>query len=273
MIECKNLSAGYGKEPVIRNVSLEFQPGELMVVLGPNGCGKSTLLRAALGIIKPMKGEVYYDGTLIQQLSVKEIARRAAFLTQSRDTPDIQAGKMVLHGRFPWLSFPRQYSKKDKEIAENAMETTGCLEYREQLLSCLSGGQRQNVYLAMTIAQTTDTLFMDEPTTYLDINNQLQLLHYAKEAAAHGKAVVMVLHDIPQALQYADRIALFDKGELVCCDTPDMLVSSGQIQKVFSVNLRSAKDGHNTIYWCHRANGEPMGTGNNGTFSVPMALL
>ena len=115
MIECKNLSAGYGKEPVIRNVSLEFQPGELMVVLGPNGCGKSTLLRAALGIIKPMKGEVYYDGTLIQQLSVKEIARRAAFLTQSRDTPDIQAGKMVLHGRFPWLSFPRQDSKKDTQ--------------------------------------------------------------------------------------------------------------------------------------------------------------
>ena len=250
MIICKHVTAGYGKQPVLQDITLSFRPGEVMAVIGPNGCGKSTLLRTALGLLKPMSGEVCYDEVPIDRLSVREVARKAAFLTQSRDTPNIPAEKLVLHGRFPWLGFPRQYGKRDREIAKAAMESTNCLGLAEKMLPELSGGQRQEVYLAMTIAQTTKTLFMDEPTTYLDICNQLQLLQSARKAADEGKAVVMVLHDIPQALLFADRIALLQNGRLVLCDVPEKVAASGKIEEGFSVRLTSIETPEGVRYLC-----------------------
>lgn len=250
MITCKHVSAGYEKQPVLQDITLAFRPGEVLAVIGPNGCGKSTLLRTALGLVRPMSGEVFYDEVPISRLSVRDIARKAAFLTQSRDTPNIPAEKLVLHGRFPWLGFPRQYGKRDREIAKAAMESTNCLGLAEKMLPQLSGGQRQEVYLAMTIAQTTETLFMDEPTTYLDISNQLQLLQYARKAADEGKAVVMVLHDIPQALAHADRIALLQNGRLVLCDVPERIAASGKIEEVFSVKLTSIETPEGVRYFC-----------------------
>ena len=121
MIRLEDLTAGYGGTPVIRGISLDFRPGEVLALLGPNGCGKSTLLKAALGLLPAMDGQVLYDGREIRQMKRKEIARQAAFLTQSRNTPSIQALRMVLHGRFPYLSYPRQYRKEDYAIARAAM--------------------------------------------------------------------------------------------------------------------------------------------------------
>ena len=129
MIRLENLTAGYGGTPVIRGISLDFRPGEVLALLGPNGCGKSTLLKAALGLLPAMDGQVLYDGRDIRQMKRKEIARQAAFLAQSRNTPSIQALRMVLHGRFPYLSYPRQYRKEEYAIARAAMDATGARAY------------------------------------------------------------------------------------------------------------------------------------------------
>ena len=145
MIEVKQLCAGYRGQTVVRDVSLDFRPGEVLALLGPNGCGKSTLLKAALGLIDKTGGEVLYDGVPIEKRSRQEIARRAAFLTQSRNTPVITALRMVLHGRFPYLSYPRRYGKEDYAIARSALAHVGAGKYENVCVSELSGGQRHFV--------------------------------------------------------------------------------------------------------------------------------
>ncbi len=250
MITLQNLTAGYNGKPVIQNISLNFVPGEVLVLLGPNGCGKSTLLKAALGLLPPMSGEVFYGDTEIRRLKPREIAQKAAFLTQSRNTPSITAQKMVLHGRFPYLSYPRHYSSKDHAIVRQAMEVTGCLPYENVNVSNLSGGERQSVYLAMALAQNTGTVFMDEPTTYLDIHRQLQLMQTARTLSQLGKAVVLVLHDLPMALGAADRVAVLGNGCLQCCDTPENVFGSGILDTVFSVEVHRADTPHGPQYYC-----------------------
>ena len=250
MIQVKNLSAGYLGQRVVNDVTLDFKPGEVLVLLGPNGSGKSTLLKAALGLLPTMEGEILYDGMDMKQMARKEVAKKAAFLSQSRNTPSIKALKMVLHGRFPYLSYPRQYSKADREIAQNAMKRTGCDAYGQANVSELSGGQRQAVYLAMALAQETETIFMDEPTTYLDINRQLQIMETAKQLARDGKAVVLVLHDIALALGGADRVAVFEKGQLRTCDQPQKVFESGVLDEVFGVCIHSISTPHGIQYYC-----------------------
>ncbi|MGM9553674.1 MAG: ABC transporter ATP-binding protein [Faecousia sp.] len=250
MIQLKKLSAGYGGKAVVKNVSLDFLPGEVLVLLGPNGSGKSTLLKAALGLLPAMEGEVLYDGTEIGRMKRKEIAQKAAFLTQSRNTPSIQALRMVLHGRFPYLSYPRRYGKRDYFIARSAMDATGSRELEDTDVTCLSGGQRQSVYLAMALAQETQTVFMDEPTTYLDINRQFQIMQTARRLAKEGRAVVLVLHDLPLALREADRVAVFEQGSLLCCDTPEAVFESGVTERVFGVGVHRVETPHGAQYYC-----------------------
>lgn len=249
MIELRNLSAGYGGKPVVRNVTLDFPEGAVTVLLGPNGSGKSTLVKAALGLLDAMEGQVRYDGTDIRELKPRQIAQRAAWLTQSRDTPSIVALKMVLHGRFPYSGYPRQYARQDYSIARAAMEVTGSLPYENENVKSLSGGQRQSVYLAMTLAQDTPTVFMDEPTTYLDIRHQLEIMKTARELASQGKAVVLILHDIALALERADRVAVLREGELVCADTPEKVFRSGVLRETFRVGLEQVETPHGMRYY------------------------
>ena len=187
MIRIKNLSAGYFGKPVIEKVTMEFQLGKVTVLTGPNGSGKSTLLKAALGLLPAIEGEVLYGETDIRLLKRRQIARKAAFLTQSRNTPSIRALQMVLHGRFPYLSYPRYYGREDYEIARGAMDTTGSRQHENTNITQLSGGQRQGVYLAMALAQDTRTIFMDEPTTYLDISHQFRLMRLQSPLPGKGK--------------------------------------------------------------------------------------
>lgn len=250
MIELKNLSAGYAGKIVARDVTMEFVPGQVLVLLGPNGSGKSTLLKAALGLIPAMGGQVVYDGTDIRQLKPKQIAQKAAFLSQSRNTPSIQALRMVLHGRFPYLSYPRTYGAKDYAIARAAMDATGTREHEAANVSQLSGGQRQGVYLAMALAQDTRTVFMDEPTTYLDMSRQLQIMQTARSLAQDGKSVVLVLHDISLALRGADRVAVFSQGRLLSCDSPDAVYQSGVLDRVFGVGIHCVDTLHGKQYYC-----------------------
>ena len=250
MIRLNNLSAGYFGKSTIHKITMEFEPGKITVLLGPNGSGKSTLLKAALGLLPPMNGEVLYDGVDIRQLKRRQIARKAAFLTQSRNTPSIQALRMVLHGRFPYLTYPRRYGRQDYAIARRAMDTTGSLQHEDTNVSQLSGGQRQGVYLAMALAQDTRTVFMDEPTTYLDIGRQFQMMQNARSLAREGKAVVLVLHDISLALRESDCIAVLQEGRLLCCGTPDSVYQSGILEQVFGVGVHRMNTPHGTQYYC-----------------------
>ena len=156
---------------------------------------------------------------------------------------------MVLHGRFPYSGYPRRYSREDYAIARSAMEATGSLPYENENVRTLSGGQRQSVYLAMTLAQDTPTVFMDEPTTYLDIRRQLEIMNTARELAAQGKAVVLVLHDIALALERADRVAVLREGELVCWDIPEAVFQSGVLQQTFRVGLHRMDTPHGIRYY------------------------
>ena len=250
MIELKQISAGYFGKAVVRDISLDFRPGEVLAIIGPNGCGKSTLLKAALGLIPAMGGQVLYDGVDLKTMKPKAIAKQAALLSQSRNTPSIQALKMVLHGRFPYLGYPRQYGKRDYEISKNAMVSTGTSEFADKNVITLSGGQRQGVYLAMALAQDTGTVFMDEPTTYLDMNRQLQTMATARELANQGKAVVLVLHDLSLALGGADRVAVLGEGRLKICGTPAEVFGSGLLDEVFGLRVHRMDTPHGPRYYC-----------------------
>ena len=250
MIQLNDLTAGYGGKPIVEHVTLDFQPGQVLALLGPNGSGKSTLLKAALGLLPAMGGQVLNDGRDMTSLTRRQIAQKAAFLAQSRPQSSILALRMVLHGRFPYLSYPRRYGKEDYAIARRAMDAAGVRPYENVNVSRLSGGQRQGVYLAMALAQDTGTILMDEPTTYLDIHRQLQVMDTARALAAQGKAVVLVLHDIPMALRGADRIAVLGGGHLLCCGTPEEVYGGGMLDEVFGVAVHRVDTPHGPQYYC-----------------------
>lgn len=237
MLELQNLAAGYRNRPVVRGVSLRFEPGQVLVLAGPNGCGKSTLLRTALGLQPKLEGGVLLDGRALEDLSPRQIARKAAFMPQSRTVPRITAGRLVLHGRFPYLSYPRSYRREDHDAARRALEWAGAADLAERPLTELSGGQRQRVYLAMALAQDTETILMDEPTAFLDIQRQMELMTLARRLADAGKAVVMVLHDLCLALSWADRIALLYGGKLLDWGSPEDLYARGCLEEAFGVSL------------------------------------
>ena len=237
MIALKNLRAGYPNRPVLEGVDLDFRPGEVLAILGPNGCGKSTLLRTSNGLLAKSGGEVLVDGVPLEELAPREIAKKVAYLPQSRSVPNITAGRMVLHGRFPYLSYPRRYRREDHEMVKRALDWVGAADLASRPLPELSGGQRQKVYLAMALAQDTETVLMDEPTTYLDVGCQLEVMALARRLAEEGRAVVMVLHDLTLALRCAHRAALLHEGRVRQLGTPEELYRGEALEQVMGVTL------------------------------------
>ncbi len=250
MIEFQNVSAGYEKKAVLSGVNLTILPGKVTVILGPNGCGKSTLLKSLVGLSDVYGGQILLDGAPISVMSPREAAQQIAYLPQSRRIPDITVRRLVLHGRFPHLSYPRKYRKQDFEIADRAMAQVGVAELADESMARLSGGTRQKVYLAMALCQDTPTIALDEPTTYLDIGHQLQVMELCRELARQGKAVVTVLHDLDLAMQYGDRLALFDRGQLVEQGSPEALFASGKLQKVFDIQMYQVPTPRGMRYFC-----------------------
>ncbi len=249
MLEIRKVFAGYDGKAVLHGVDLDLRPGEITALAGPNGCGKSTLLKSLVGIVPRLSGSVTLDGVALDTLTGRGRAQRIAYLPQERPIPEITARRLVLHGRFPYLSYPRRYGKKDLEIAENAMAQLGISDLVDRFVPTLSGGQRQKVYLAMALAQDTPVVLLDEPTTFLDIAHQLQLLRTARALADAGKTVVLVLHDLALALRHADRLAVLDGGRLVCADTPDAIYASGCLQTVFGVRIERTETGQGPQYF------------------------
>ena len=254
MLEVKNLSAGYPGKLVLKNVSLSIPVGKVTVILGPNGCGKTTLLKCLCGIFPVKDGEVLLDGENLLALPPRQLARRMAYLSQSRRVPDITAHRLVLHGRFPYLGYPRIYRKEDYACARAAMERMGVWELADTPLENLSGGQRQKVYLAMALAQDTPVILLDEPTTYLDISHQLQLMHHARQLAEQGRTVLMTVHDLSHAFRTADRLILMQEGSVVAEGTPEELYESEAADRVFHVKLGRAATDSGWRYYCGEEN-------------------
>ena len=236
MLEIRNLSAGYPGNRVLENISLSVPGGAVTVIAGPNGCGKSTLLKALTGIL-PATGSVTLEGQELLTLDRQQRARKVAFLPQNRQVPEITVKNLVLHGRFPYLSYPRRYRQEDLRIAEAAMAQMGVKELAERSLATLSGGQRQKAYIAMALAQDTPVVLMDEPNAFLDIAHQLQLMDQAKALAEAGKTVVLVLHDISMAMNYADSLVLLSEGACLFQGCPEEAYHSGMLNRTFGVDV------------------------------------
>ena len=251
MLNVTKLSAGYGGGKVLKDVSFTAESGEVTVILGPNGCGKSTLLKSLCGIL-PADGEAKLGEENLLQLPPKELAKRAAYLAQSRQIPDITAERMVLHGRFPYLSYPRRYRPQDIAAAKSAMERMGIADLAEKPLAQLSGGQRQKVYIAMALAQDTPLVLLDEPTTFLDISQQFQMMEHARFLCQQGKTVVMVLHDITLAMEVAEKLVVMDEGTVVKEGSVEEIFADGCIGRVFGVKLQRLKTEGGWHYFCER---------------------
>lgn len=228
MLKLQHLTAGYGEKTILHDISLDFPPGTVTAILGPNGCGKSTLLKAAAGLLPLSGGEV---------LAPEPRARHIAYLPQSRTVPEMTVRQLVLHGRFPWLGWPRIYRAEDQAAADEALRRLGISELANLPLSALSGGTRQKCYLAMALAQGADTLLLDEPTSFLDIGCQLDLMALCRELADQGKAVAVVLHDLPLALGHGDRVAVLENGHLLALGAPEEIWSSGILDQTFGVRV------------------------------------
>ena len=236
-MELRQLRAGYGEHMVLDGVDLALRPGEVLALLGPNGSGKSTLIRAALGLLPLAGGQVLIDGADAAALSPRQRAQKAAYLPQTRPVPNITALRMVLHGRFPHLTYPRRFRQEDYDAAMAALEQADAACLARRPMPELSGGQRQRVYLAMALAQDAPTLFLDEPTAFLDVSHQLEVGRLAGQLARQGKAVVLVLHDLPLALSTADRLAVLKGGRLLAVDGPEALCADGILNSVFGIEL------------------------------------
>jgi len=241
MLTIQNLTAGYGKKAILHGISLDFPPGTVTAILGPNGCGKSTLLKAAAGLLPATGGQI---------LAEEPRARHIAYLPQSRAVPEMTARQLVLHGRFPWLGWPRVYRREDEAIADAALERLGIGEVGDLPLPELSGGTRQKCYLAMALAQQAETLLLDEPTAWLDVGHQFRLMELLRSLAAEGRAVAVVLHDLPLALTYADRVAVLDRGRLQFLGTPGESLRAGILESTFGIRVLQTDTPEGKKYLC-----------------------
>ena len=238
MLTFDQLSFGY-HFPLLQNINITFAEGKITTIIGPNGCGKSTLLKLGAGLLRPQRGRILLQGQNITQFRRKEYARRVSILLQSEAIPDVTVETLVGHGRFPYRSYRRLGSGQDKTIIEAAMTTAHIAELRKKNLNQLSGGERQRAFIAMALAQDTPLLMLDEPTTYLDINHQLEIMALVRELNNQGKTIVMVLHDLNLALHNSHRVILMQSGKIITAGTPEAVVQSGKIDQVFQVKTAS----------------------------------
>ncbi len=234
MIDLRGVSFAYDSAPVLRDIALFAPDNAITALIGPNGSGKSTLLRLMARLL-PAQGEVLIDGRPAASYAPKALARTLAFLPQSRAVPAISVASLVAHGRFPYLGFSRVRTKADDEAIERALKLTGLEGYAQRDLRTLSGGERQKAYLAMLVAQDAQNLLLDEPTTFLDIAHQLELMQILRALRDEGRCVVVVLHDIGQALSLCDRAALLHGGRLLFCGEPEDGALLPAVERAFGV--------------------------------------
>lgn len=231
------LHLGYGDRLIVEGLSIQLARGEVTAIVGPNGCGKSTVLRSLARLLKPAGGTILLDGSDIQRSRTKDIARRLAILPQSPVTPSgITVRELIGYGRFPHQGLMRSPSRDDLDAIEWAIEATNLEAFRDRDVDTLSGGERQRAWIAMALSQKTDVLLLDEPTTYLDIHYQIDVLGLVRELnRTHGITVGWVLHDLNQAAAYSDQIIMLKDGQVVNCGNPHAVMTPACIQQVFGI--------------------------------------
>ncbi|CAM4474300.1 ABC transporter ATP-binding protein [Paenibacillus typhae] len=242
--QVEHLVAGYENKTVIQDVSLVLPSSKISVIIGSNGCGKSTLLKTMARLIKPSSGSITIDGKPLAKIASKPLARIVGMLPQSPIVPEgITVADLVGRGRFPHQSLFGGWSKKDYEAVAEAMEIMKITEFANHHIDELSGGQRQRVWIAMALAQQTDILFLDEPTTFLDITYQVEILDLLTDLnRKHGTTIVMVLHDINLSARYADHIFALHSGKLVAEGMPDKVITSTLVKDIFGLDCAVIKD-------------------------------
>ena len=236
IIKAQNISVSINEKEIVHGISLDIPEGKVTAIIGPNGCGKSTTLKA-LSRILPYKGIVTFKGQEMSTLSQREFAKCLAILTQSPQAPsDLTVNDLVEMGRFPHRGFLGRAGKDDKEHVEWALEQTGVKEMRYRLLNTLSGGERQRAWIAMALAQRPEVLLLDEPTTYLDICHQLEIMQLITRLNQElGLTVVMVVHDLNHAIMYADHVVVVKAGQLVTSGAPRDIITADLLADVFKV--------------------------------------
>ena len=240
----EHLALAYGDRRVIHDLDLAIPRGRVTAIVGANACGKSTLLRAFGRLLRPAGGTVVLDGDEIARLPTREVARRLAILPQTPVAPEgLTVADLVARGRYPHQRLFRQWSRDDARAVDEALRATGVDALRDRPLDELSGGQRQRAWIAMVLAQDTDVLLLDEPTTYLDMAHQLEVLELLADLnAERGRTVVMVLHDLNQACRYADHLVALRDGRVEAAGPPVDIVDEALIEQVFGLRCRIIPD-------------------------------
>lgn len=233
----KNLTVNLQGKEILTNITLSFKTGARTAIIGPNGCGKSTLLRAISGMSHHYHGEVLLDDKKLRSFKQRELSKKIAILPQGTSAPmDLTVGELVEYGRFPYRSWFKGNTKEDKEVVSWAIEQTKLQDLMERQVASLSGGERQRAWIAMALAQKPEILLLDEPTTYLDIAHQLEVMQIVEDLNHKFKiTVVMVLHDINHARQYADEIVVIKNHQIFSQGKPDEVLTEQMLEHVFGV--------------------------------------
>lgn len=226
MLCAKNLKVGYEDRIIIENLNLSIKQGEIVSIIGPNGCGKSTLLKTLSRMINPIEGSVYLEGTELKQLKNKLISQKICLLSQHNQAPnDLTVEQLVYYGRLPHKKWYESKTEEDRALIEWAIEQTGLTRYKDKPIGSLSGGERQRAYIAQALCQKPSILLLDEPTTYLDISYQLELMELVQEINKKlNITVVMVLHELNQASRYSDRLVIMKQGAIISEGVPNQII-------------------------------------------------
>ena len=237
-LHVKDVSVGYGERTVLDTLNVDIKRGAITSIVGPNGCGKSTLLRTMSRLLNPTKGEIVLDGKSIHDIPTRKLATQLGLLPQTPIAPDgIVVADLVGRGRTPHQGILGRWSQQDYDIVAEALETTGISDLAERSIDELSGGQRQRVWIAMALAQRTETLLLDEPTTYLDVKHQLDVLDLLTELNRdRGTTIVMVLHDLNLAARYSDELVAVSGGKVFAHGHPREVITKENVKSVFGID-------------------------------------
>lgn len=243
-LQTENLSASYDQQLILQDVTLSIPQHKISIIIGSNGCGKSTLLKSMARLLTPTNGDVYLDDASIYRIPSKKFARIVGLLPQSPIVPEgITVADLVSRGRFPHQTLFSSYSKKDYEAIATALEMMNLTEFSDRPIDELSGGQRQRVWIAMALAQQTDILLLDEPTTYLDITYQIEILDLLMNLnQTYGTTIIMVLHDINLSARYADYIFAVKDGRLIAEGSPHEIITSELMKETFQLDCQIIED-------------------------------
>jgi iron complex transport system ATP-binding protein len=235
-LQGQDLTIGYDKQTVAKALSIAIPDGEFTAIIGPNGCGKSTLIKTLARLLPPLDGKVLLDGRVLTSQSTRQIARTIGVLPQASRTPeDIRVRDLVARGRYPHQGLLARWGAADEQAVADAMQATGIVELADHVVDQLSGGQRQRVWIAMVLAQQTDILMLDEPTTWLDIRHQIELMELLSQLHQQGRTLVVVLHDLNQACRYASHLVAMSEGRIIAQGRPHEIVTEALIEKVYAL--------------------------------------